>query len=82
MCESLLVVVRELEEKLLMAVKEKENLEDLLQDWQSEVSVRSAKYPVCPQLHCYQSENLLDQLIWSCQVVSMSVGKKLGPCAL
>ena len=47
-CVSLLVVVRELEEKLLMAVKEKENLEDLLQDWQTEVSVCSAKYPVCP----------------------------------
>ena len=33
------VVVRELEEKLLMAVKEKENLEDLLQERQSEVSL-------------------------------------------
>ncbi|KAK7507101.1 hypothetical protein BaRGS_00001952, partial [Batillaria attramentaria] len=31
-----LVVVRELEERLLMAVKEKENLEDLLQERQSE----------------------------------------------
>ncbi|XP_025104697.1 transport and Golgi organization protein 1 homolog isoform X2 [Pomacea canaliculata] len=31
-----LVVVRELEEKLLMAVKEKENLEDLVQEHQSE----------------------------------------------
>ena len=32
------VVVRELEEKLLIAVKEKENLEDLLQEGQAEVS--------------------------------------------
>ena len=43
------VVVRELEEKLLMAVKEKENLEDLLQERQSEVSLIS-QLPTDPLL--------------------------------
>ena len=48
-CSFVPVVVRELEEKLLMAVKEKENLEDLLQERQSEVSLIS-QLPTDPQL--------------------------------
>ena len=71
------VVVRELEEKLLIAVKEKENLEDSLQDRLSEVSVWTAAVSLLREIPCVSQLTLWQSyLAETLEPLSLSNGEK------